>query len=62
VVAGEDELKAHGETYLPKPSGMDTDDYNNDKVRAQFLSNPPFRFRKVIQPGAVEFKRTKWRD
>lgn len=38
VVAGEDEVKAHGEIYLPKPSGMDADDYKNYKVRAQFFN------------------------
>lgn len=38
VIAGESEVKAHGEIYLPKPSGMNEHDYAAYKLRAQFTN------------------------
>lgn len=37
AIAGEDEVKAKGETYLPRPSGMDEKDYKGYIGRAQFF-------------------------
>lgn len=36
VLSGEDTIKAKGVTYLPKPSGQDTEDYDAYKNRAMF--------------------------
>lgn len=38
VVEGEDSVKAKRELYLPRPSGMDEDDYNAYLQRAQFFN------------------------
>ena len=38
AVAGEDEIKLRGDEYLPKPSGMDEEDYKAYKKRAQFFN------------------------
>lgn len=38
AVAGEDEIKLNGTTYLPKPSGMDDEDYKGYIGRAQFFN------------------------
>lgn len=38
AVAGEDEIKFNGEIYLPRPSGMDEEDYKAYKKRAQFFN------------------------
>ena len=38
AIAGEDDIKENGQTYLPKPSGMDDDDYKGYKDRAQFFN------------------------
>ena len=37
-MGGEDEIKARGETYLPRPSGMSKDDYAGYLARAQFFN------------------------
>ena len=37
-IAGEDEIKAKGTMYLPRPSGMDDNDYADYKARAQFFN------------------------
>ena len=38
VVRGEESVKEKGKTYLPRPSGMDDDDYRGYKDRAQFFN------------------------
>ena len=38
AIAGEDEIKSKREIYLPKPSGMDDEDYNGYISRAQFFN------------------------
>lgn len=38
VCAGEEEVKAKGEKYLPKPSGMETEQYQSYKARAEFFN------------------------
>ena len=38
AIAGEDEIKAGGVAYLPRPSGMDDKDYADYKTRAQFFN------------------------
>lgn len=38
AIAGEEEIKAKRETYLPKPSGMDEEDYQGYISRAQFFN------------------------
>ena len=38
AVGGEDEIKAKGETYLPRPSGMSDKDYEGYLGRAQFFN------------------------
>ena len=38
AIAGEDEIKSKGSLYLPKPSGMDDEDYSFYKLRAQFFN------------------------
>ena len=41
AVAGEDEIKFKGKIYLPRPSGMDDEDYDSYKGRAQFFNPKP---------------------
>lgn len=36
TIAGSDEVKAEGTTYLPKPKGHDDEDYGGYKMRAEF--------------------------
>lgn len=38
IVRGEEKVKAMGDVYLPKPSGMDEEDYSGYKKRAQFFN------------------------
>lgn len=38
VVQGEDSVKAAGEVYIPRSSGMDNNDYSNYLMRAQFFN------------------------
>lgn len=38
IIAGEDAVKAEGCIYLPRPSGMDEDDYRAYKERAEFFN------------------------
>lgn len=38
VIQGEDSVKFSKELYLPKPSGMDSEDYNGYLARAQFFN------------------------
>ena len=38
AIAGEEEVKARKDTYLPKPSGMDDEDYKGYLDRAQFFN------------------------
>ena len=38
AIAGEDEIKFKGKIYLPKPSGMDEEDYESYIQRAQFFN------------------------
>nr|DAE33848.1 MAG TPA: portal [Caudoviricetes sp.] len=38
IVMGEEKVKAMGNIYLPKPSGMDNEDYEGYKGRAQFFN------------------------
>lgn len=38
AIAGEDDVKSNGQTYLPKPSGMDDEDYKGYLCRAQFFN------------------------
>ena len=38
AIEGEDQVKLQGQTYLPKPSGMTVNEYNNYKQRAMFYS------------------------
>lgn len=38
AIEGEDQVKLRGTTYLPQPSGMTREEYNNYKQRAMFYS------------------------